>query len=75
MNSSAIAGVYYFLHPADFTPVCTTELGRTALLKGEFRKRNVKVLAVSVDPLDKRRRLMKDINETQDCNVVFPDHS
>jgi alkyl hydroperoxide reductase subunit AhpC len=61
-----------FSHPADFTPVCTTELGRTALLKGEFRKRNVKVLAVSVDPLDKHRGWVKDINETQDCNVDFP---
>ena len=40
-----------FSHPADFTPVCTTELGRTAALKGEFAKRNVKVLAISVDPL------------------------
>ena len=42
-----------FSHPADYTPVCTTELGRTASLKKEFEKRNVKVLAVSVDPLDK----------------------
>jgi Peroxiredoxin len=61
-----------FSHPADFTPVCTTELGRTALLKEEFRKRNVKVLAVSVDPLDKHQGWVKDINETQNCNVDFP---
>ena len=61
-----------FSHPADFTPVCTTELGRTALLKEEFRKRNVKVLAVSVDPLDKHHGWVKDINETQNCNVDFP---
>ena len=61
-----------FSHPADFTPVCTTELGRTALLKEEFKKRNVKVLAVSVDPLDKHRGWVKDINETQNCNVDFP---
>ncbi|MBL7722546.1 MAG: peroxiredoxin [Chitinophagaceae bacterium] len=61
-----------FSHPADFTPVCTTELGRTALLQEEFRKRNVKVLAVSVDPLDSHQGWVKDINETQHCNVDFP---
>ncbi len=61
-----------FSHPADFTPVCTTELGKTALLHEEFAKRNVKVLAVSVDPLDKHFEWRKDINETQNCNVGFP---
>jgi alkyl hydroperoxide reductase subunit AhpC len=61
-----------FSHPADFTPVCTTELGRTALLNEEFAKRNVKVLAVSVDPLDKHLLWIKDINETQHCTVDFP---
>ncbi len=61
-----------FSHPADYTPVCTTELGRTALLKDEFAKRNVKVLAVSVDPLDKHFGWRKDINETQQCFVDFP---
>ncbi|MFL5738605.1 MAG: peroxiredoxin [Flavisolibacter sp.] len=61
-----------FSHPADYTPVCTTELGRTALLKEEFAKRNVKVLAVSVDPLDKHRGWVTDINETQNCTVDFP---
>ena len=61
-----------FSHPADFTPVCTTELGKTALLQEEFAKRNVKVLAVSVDPLDKHFEWRKDINETQNCNVGFP---
>lgn len=61
-----------FSHPADFTPVCTTELGRTALLKEEFAKRNVKVLAVSVDPLDKHLVWRSDINETQNCTVDFP---
>lgn len=61
-----------FSHPADFTPVCTTELGRTARLKEEFARRNVKVLAVSVDPLDSHREWVKDINETQQCNVDFP---
>ena len=61
-----------FSHPADFTPVCTTELGKTALLHDEFAKRNVKVLAVSVDPLDKHFEWRKDINDTQNCNVGFP---
>jgi thioredoxin-dependent peroxiredoxin len=61
-----------FSHPADYTPVCTTELGRTALLKEEFARRNVKVLAVSVDPLDKHFGWRNDINETQHCNVDFP---
>jgi len=61
-----------FSHPADFTPVCTTELGKTALLQKEFAKRNTKVLAVSVDPLDKHIGWTKDINETQNCNVEFP---
>ena len=61
-----------FSHPADYTPVCTTELGKTALLKNEFEKRNVKVLAVSVDPLDKHMDWRNDINETQKCDVDFP---
>jgi alkyl hydroperoxide reductase subunit AhpC len=61
-----------FSHPADYTPVCTTELGRTAALKDEFAKRNVKVLAVSVDPLDKHHGWVNDINETQNCSVEFP---
>jgi len=61
-----------FSHPADYTPVCTTELGRTALLTDEFAKRNVKVLAVSVDPLDKHHGWVNDINETQNCTVNFP---
>ena len=61
-----------FSHPADYTPVCTTELGKTALLNEEFAKRHVKVLAVSVDPLDKHEGWVKDINETQNCTVNFP---
>ena len=61
-----------FSHPADFTPVCTTELGKTALLKDEFAKRNVKVLAVSVDPLDRHKGWVNDINETQNVEVNFP---
>ena len=61
-----------FSHPADFTPVCTTELGAVAKLKSEFARRNVKVLAVSVDPLDSHRGWVKDINETQACTMNFP---
>ena len=61
-----------FSHPADYTPVCTTELGKTASLKKEFEKRNVKVLAVSVDPLDKHHGWKNDINETQNVSVDFP---
>jgi alkyl hydroperoxide reductase subunit AhpC len=61
-----------FSHPADFTPVCTTELGRTAGLQAEFEKRNVKVLALSVDQLDKHLEWIKDINETQQVSVGFP---
>jgi thioredoxin-dependent peroxiredoxin len=61
-----------FSHPADFTPVCTTELGRTALLQKEFEKRNVKVIAVSVDGIESHLNWQKDINETQQCTVSFP---
>jgi len=61
-----------FSHPADYTPVCTTELGKTASLQEEFRRRNTKVLAVSVDPLDKHEGWVKDINETQNTTVNFP---
>ena len=61
-----------FSHPKDFTPVCTTELGLTAKLKAEFDKRNVKVLAVSVDPVDAHRGWVGDIEETQGCAVNFP---
>lgn len=61
-----------FSHPADYTPVCTTELGKTAFLKDEFAKRNTKVLAVSVDPLDSHLGWKNDINETQNVDVNFP---
>ncbi|MBK7338878.1 MAG: peroxiredoxin [Saprospirales bacterium] len=61
-----------FSHPADFTPVCTTELGRTAALKGEFEKRNVKAIALSVDPLDSHNVWIKDIEETQHVTMNFP---
>ncbi|MEO0007390.1 MAG: hypothetical protein RJA20_1586 [Bacteroidota bacterium] len=61
-----------FSHPADYTPVCTTELGMTAKLQAEFSSRNTKVLAVSVDPIDKHFTWIDDINETQQCTVGFP---
>jgi len=61
-----------FSHPADFTPVCTTELGYTAIVSGEFAKRNVKVLAVSVDDVPSHQAWIQDINETQNTKVEFP---
>ena len=61
-----------FSHPADYTPVCTTELGLTAKLKGEFDKRGVKAIALSVDPVDSHHGWIKDINETQGTEVNFP---
>ena len=61
-----------FSHPKDFTPVCTTELGATAKLKGEFDKRGVKVLAISVDPVESHKGWVGDIEETQGCAVNFP---
>ena len=61
-----------FSHPKDFTPVCTTELGMVAKLKGEFDKRNVKVIAVSVDDVDSHRRWIGDIEETQKTKMNFP---
>lgn len=61
-----------FSHPADFTPVCTTELGTVAKFKAEFDKRNTKVIALSVDPLTDHREWIKDIEETQETTVNFP---
>jgi len=61
-----------FSHPADFTPVCTTELGLTAKLKDEFAKRNVKVIALSVDPVESHKKWIEDINDTQKTRVNFP---
>lgn len=61
-----------FSHPADYTPVCTTELGTVAKYKPEFEKRNVKVVALSVDGLDSHKGWVNDINETQNTTVNFP---
>lgn len=61
-----------FSHPADYTPVCTTELGFTAKLKDEFSKRNVKAIALSVDDVESHQGWIKDINETQNTTVNFP---
>jgi len=61
-----------FSHPSDYTPVCTTELGATAKLADEFKKRNVKPIALSVDPVDSHHGWIKDINETQSTTVNFP---
>lgn len=61
-----------FSHPADFTPVCTTELGTVANYLPEFKKRNTKVIALSVDGLDSHKEWIKDINETQNTEVNFP---
>ena len=61
-----------FSHPADYTPVCTTELGYTAKLQPEFQKRGVKTIAVSVDSLEDHRGWINDINETQNTTVNFP---
>lgn len=66
------AWVVLFSHPADFTPVCTTELGRTAALSGEFARRGVKPIAISVDGAQQHRDWIGDINETQNTRVDFP---
>lgn len=64
--------VVLFSHPADYTPVCTTELGMVAKLKPEFEKRNVKVIALSVDSAESHTGWIGDINETQNCSVNYP---
>ncbi len=64
--------VVLFSHPADYTPVCTTELGTVAKLKPEFDKRNVKVIALSVDDVESHKGWIGDINETQNTNINYP---
>lgn len=64
--------VIFFSHPADFTPVCTTELGYTARLKDELAKRRAKALVISVDTVEQHRNWISDIEETQGCSVNFP---
>jgi alkyl hydroperoxide reductase subunit AhpC len=64
--------VLLFSHPADFTPVCTTELGKTALLSGEFQKRNVKPIAISVDNLESHNKWVPDIEEVNSVKMNFP---
>ena len=65
-------GCILFTHPADYTPVCTTELGTVAKLRADFEKRNVKPIGVSVDPLDSHKGWINDINETQNTTVNYP---
>ena len=64
--------VFLFSHPADFTPVCTTEMGRTAQLAEQFAARNVKPLGLSTDTVDEHRRWIKDVNDTQKTTLTFP---
>lgn len=64
--------VFFFSHPADFTPVCTTEMGRTAQLAGEFAKRNTKPLGLSTDTAAEHLKWIDDVNATQHTNVEFP---
>src|SRR3546814_16962501 len=64
--------VFFFSHPADFTPVCTTEMGRTAQLAGDFAARNVKPLGLSTDTADEHRKWIEDDNDTQHTDLQFP---
>jgi peroxiredoxin (alkyl hydroperoxide reductase subunit C) len=64
--------VFFFSHPADFTPVCTTEMGRTAQLAAEFAKRNVKPLGLSTDSVSEHNEWIKDVNDTQKTDLQFP---
>lgn len=64
--------VFFFSHPADFTPVCTTEMGRTSQLAAEFKKRNVKPLGLSTDSVNEHNNWIKDINDTQKTDLQFP---
>ena len=63
---------FFFSHPADFTPVCTTEMGRTAQLSDEFAKRNVKPLGLSTDTVEEHKNWILDVNETQNTTLTFP---
>jgi peroxiredoxin (alkyl hydroperoxide reductase subunit C) len=63
---------FFFSHPADFTPVCTTEMGRTAQLSAEFTKRNVKPLGLSTDTVEEHNKWILDVNETQNTSLEFP---
>lgn len=64
--------VFFFSHPADFTPVCTTEMGRTSQLAGEFAKRNTKPLGLSTDTVDEHMKWIADVNDTQNTDLQFP---
>jgi len=64
--------IFFFSHPADFTPVCTTEMGRTAQLASEFEKRNVKPLGLSTDSVKEHNKWIKDVNDTQNTDLQFP---
>ncbi|NBC20743.1 MAG: peroxiredoxin [Alphaproteobacteria bacterium] len=64
--------VFFFSHPADFTPVCTTEMGRTAQLAAQFEKRNTKPLGLSTDTVEEHVKWIEDVNDTQNCDLQFP---
>ncbi|APG61549.1 peroxidase [Sphingorhabdus lutea] len=64
--------VFFFSHPADFTPVCTTEMGRTAQLANEFAKRNTKAIGLSTDSVEEHRKWIEDVNDTQNTDLQFP---
>ena len=64
--------VFFFSHPADFTPVCTTEMGRTSQLDAEFKKRNVKSVGLSTDTVDEHNKWIADVNDTQHTTLQFP---
>ena len=71
-NWSGDSWVFFFSHPADFTPICTTEMGMTAKHAGDFAARNVKPLGLSTDTVDEHQKWIADVNETQDTEVNFP---
>jgi peroxiredoxin (alkyl hydroperoxide reductase subunit C) len=63
---------FFFSHPADFTPVCTTEMGRTSQLSAEFTKRGVKPISLSTDTVEEHLKWIEDVNDTQNTNLRFP---